>query len=1444
MVDSKNKKYRDRPDFSVNEKYTHMRRRHHRSIVLIVLVYAAASAFWILLSDQAMELITTEPDTMALLSRSKGWFFVAITSIALYWLLWRDEQNRETISRAEIGTARSILLPAMLLFGFIFAIVTWLVLQTIEEKKFTEIDRLEAISDLKAEQVEQWVEEREIDAGFIQSQPNILAEYLAWKKNRDTGAFERLTQALKEIERNGLFDGVELFDQNGESVWANKHTLGEIEEPFKVALRDAAKEKRVTRIGPFLDGQGEIHLDFIVPIAGEKSSNQLFLVLHEDPSQSILTKVSEWPVPTWSGEVVLFRRDGTDVQFLNFLKHVPDSAMKFRWPLSDKYLLASQLARGELGTSHVVEGKDYRNVAVFGVGRSISNTDWFILTKMDWAEVYEEALLGSVWIVLTGLLTFLMGLAGLFVLKQREQLVVAQELHHVQNEKLRALNLLSSIANTSTDAIYAKDMNGCYLLFNQQAEVYTGKDKQDVIGRDDSFIYPADEAIKIMNVDREIMDSGSIRTTHDLLTTRVGVLDFLTTKGPLRDDKGEIFGVFGISRDITEIQQVQEELMRKESRIQALFDTIPDLVWLKDSQGVYLACNPAFEKFFGAKEAEIVGKTDYDFVDKDLADSFTQRDREAISAGRAKVNREEVTFACDGHDALLLTTKTPFYGEDGELIGVLGLAKDMTSQSKIEEALRESETRYKELIDNMSDGVAVYMPIKGGQDFIFKEYNKSAERIGRHRREDVVGKLLSEVFPEVEKLGLPDVLRRVWDTGNAEYFPAATYEDQRVKLWVENYIYKLPGGELVAVFNDITERVLAETALKESEEKYRLLVENQTDLVVKVDLQGRFEFVSPSYCRLFGKLESELIGRNFMPLVHEDDRQSTEEAMKALYEPPYTDYHEQRAMTANGWRWLGWIDTSVFDESGKMVSIIGVGRDISERKKTEKALSDSESRLNEAQRVARIGSWHLDLTTNHLEWSDEVFRIFEIDGSRFAASYEGFIELVHPDDRDMVSQAFNESIENRTKYDITHRLIMHDGRIKYVHELCDTSYADDGRPLSSTGTVQDVTDRVEAMRVLQSTQERYRAVVEDTPVMICRYLPDGEITFANKAYCDYFDRTLDEIVGIKFLTLLPVNDRRPVMRNLEKLTQDAPVRSHEHQVIDRNGQLRWHRWSNRALFNSDGVKTSYQAIGEDITEKKLAELEVLRLNRELEQRVEQRTEELATANRELESFVYSVSHDLRAPLRAVSGFTEILSSRHKQELNEEGQHYLDNVLDASERMGTLIEDLLQYSRTGRGALVMRPVDLRSVISGVKATFAEQIASSQAQLEIDGELATPMGDVTLLGQIFSNLLENALIYKQSGQVPKVTITSAVEGDVVKLIVKDNGIGIAPEFHNKIFQVFQRLHSQDKYPGTGIGLAIVAKAVRMMDGQIEVESALGEGSQFIITLPVAEAVAESV
>lgn len=274
--------------------------------------------------------------------------------------------------------------------------------------------------------------------------------------------------------------------------------------------------------------------------------------------------------------------------------------------------------------------------------------------------------------------------------------------------------------------------------------------------------------------------------------------------------------------------------------------------------------------------------------------------------------------------------------------------------------------------------------------------------------------------------------------------------------------------------------------------------------------------------------------------------------------------------------------------------------------------------------------------------------------------------------------------------------------------------------------------------------------------------------------------------------------------------------------------------SARLLEQSNQSRLALLSVLED---QMLAQAEIRKLNAELEQRVRSRTAKLEAANKELESFSYSVSHDLRAPLRAISGFAQILARRHRDSLDEEGRHYMDNVVTASERMGVLIEDLLHYSRTGRGEIRALPVPLAPIVRHLAATFGARIAATGARFEVAEPLATPLGDATLIGQILTNLLDNALIYRHPDATPQITVSARRENGKVVLRVADNGIGIAPEYHEKIFQVFQRLHSEEEYPGTGIGLAIVYKAARMMEGEIGIESTPGVGSTFSVRLPAA-------
>jgi signal transduction histidine kinase len=273
-----------------------------------------------------------------------------------------------------------------------------------------------------------------------------------------------------------------------------------------------------------------------------------------------------------------------------------------------------------------------------------------------------------------------------------------------------------------------------------------------------------------------------------------------------------------------------------------------------------------------------------------------------------------------------------------------------------------------------------------------------------------------------------------------------------------------------------------------------------------------------------------------------------------------------------------------------------------------------------------------------------------------------------------------------------------------------------------------------------------------------------------------------------------------------------------------------------SLADTQDKLTAFAVGAVDYVVKPLQVEEVMaRVNAQLALRAMHR--QLTAANRELEAFTYSVSHDLRAPLRAISSFAHILHKDSSESLGEEGQRCLDRIIATSARMATLIEDLLLYARTACAPEGAVAVPLAPLVQHLTTIFGERITSAGARLEILEPLATPLGDPTLIGQILDNLVDNALTYRCIQGTPQVRITSKRIGGHVVIQVADNGIGIEPEYHEKIFQVFQRLHSRDEYPGTGLGLAIVAKAVRAMEGDVSVESAPGRGSTFTVRLPVA-------
>jgi PAS domain S-box-containing protein len=387
---------------------------------------------------------------------------------------------------------------------------------------------------------------------------------------------------------------------------------------------------------------------------------------------------------------------------------------------------------------------------------------------------------------------------------------------------------------------------------------------------------------------------------------------------------------------------------------------------------------------------------------------------------------------------------------------------------------------------------------------------------------------------------------------------------------------------------------------------------------------------------------------------------------------------------------------------------------------------------------------------------------------------------------------------------------------------------------SMVGSLKDTIQKLQMSESLLSrSEELYRGVVESQTEFITRFLPDGTIHFANDAYCRYFGLDCTHIIGTRFVPEIPEPEREMVDRHFRNLTVDSPSSTIEHRIVMPDGSIRWQQWNDRAIFDQEGRIVEYQSVGRDITDRVNAETEIRELADGLEERVRERTLQLEAANRELESFSYSVSHDLRSPLRAIDGFSSILLQEHAEKLPSDAARYLEKIRDNTRQMNRLIEDLLNFSRTGRRPLAKQEVDTEEIVLSSYQSLRQEYEERTIDLVI-GYLPGCRADPALLRIVFMNLLSNALKFTRTKKIARIEVGSTYEHSRIVFLVRDNGIGFDMRYADKLFGVFQRLHDDETIEGTGVGLAIVQRIIHRHGGEIWFHSEMGAGTTFFFTL----------
>jgi hypothetical protein len=392
-----------------------------------------------------------------------------------------------------------------------------------------------------------------------------------------------------------------------------------------------------------------------------------------------------------------------------------------------------------------------------------------------------------------------------------------------------------------------------------------------------------------------------------------------------------------------------------------------------------------------------------------------------------------------------------------------------------------------------------------------------------------------------------------------------------------------------------------------------------------------------------------------------------------------------------------------------------------------------------------------------------------------------------------------------------------------------------GQTIGVASLVRDITEHKKAEQALRESEERLRQIASSLREVIwLRDAQTRQVLYVNPAFEELTGRTCESFYENQDIVIDAIHpdDRDGVINALNQRSEGVPY-DKEHRIIRLDSSVRWVSSRSFPVRNEAGELYRWASIMEDITEHKRAEEEIRRLNEELEQRVVERTAQLEASNKELEAFSYSVSHDLRAPLRAIDGFSRILIEDHASQLPDEMARLLRIVRNNTQQMGRLIDDLLSFSRLSRQPINNRTVNTADLVRQVLETLQNDLEGRDVEIEI-GELPDCLGDLFLLKQVWLNLIDNAIKYTGRQKHAKIKIGCLeMEGESV-YYVRDNGVGFDMQYADKLFGVFQRLHRSDEFEGTGVGLAIVQRIIHRHGGRVWTEAELNVGATFYFTI----------
>lgn len=894
--------------------------------------------------------------------------------------------------------------------------------------------------------------------------------------------------------------------------------------------------------------------------------------------------------------------------------------------------------------------------------------------------------------------------------------------------KTRAVsNYTRSLIEASLDPLVTISPEGKITDVNQATEDATGEVREKLVGTDfsDYFTEPG----KARAGYQQVFKAGFVKDYPLAIRHKDGrVMDVLYNASLYRDEAGKVLGVFAAARDVTERKKAEDSLIHLGLWNRLILDSAGEGIYGVDNEGRCTFVNPAAAQLLGFAVEEIVGQNSHALFHHTRPDGAPYPVNECPVHAAFKdgaVRRGTDLYWKKGGSSFHVEFVTTPIMVQGRANGAVVVFRDVTELMRAEAEIREKEERL--ALATIHNGVGVWDWNLVTQQMIWDD---SMYALYHMRREDFIGTEeawrrslhpddLARGDREVEEAiaGIRPFnteFRVVWPTGEVRHIKAVA------KVFRDDNGTPL---RMLGINMDVTERKLAENALKEREKFLTLIIENIPDMIFMKDAKElRYVRFNRAGEELLGYRREELLGKNdyeFFP--HAQAEAFVAADRKVLESRRLHDIAEEPVEVKTGRRILHTKKLPILDAEGNPEYLLGISEDITERKAAE----------------------------------DEI-------------------------------RELNRSLERRVE---------------------------------------------ERTAELQESEERFRAITTNNPDHLM--MQDGELryTFVMNPQIGLSEQ---EMLGRTDYDFLAREDADKLTAMKRRILSSGIAEHVETSLVGKDGREEFFDGYCIPRRGIGGEVAGIIGYFRNVTERKRTEDHIQRLNDELQQRAQA----LEEANKELEAFSYSVSHDLRAPLRAIDGFSRIFLEEYEGKVDAEGRHLLEVVRENATRMGVLIDDILQFSRSGRTELKRMQTDMEALAHEVLDELLRNMPDVKLQAEI-GAMPKVEGDRAMLRQVLANLLANAIKFSRNKEAPRIEVGSKIENGEAVCYVKDNGAGFDMNYADRLFGVFQRLHSASEFEGTGIGLAIVKRIIGRHGGRVWAEGKVGAGATFYFTLPLANA-----